>query len=232
LPIWTGEKKGHYFFDDEYLLEVHKKKGKTSKIVLTLIVFQLIVNYQLSLRFDLEELIEILTEPNETGEKTVLQEYLDLYTAVFKSHIKVPKKIENEIKELKKVFSYADKKSVKSFEQFEKDISKYLQKSFLLKQQSPNVYEFLFKPLTTETELKRETSVLDDDLLNAILMIEKGNYLQKSKKTPQTNILLSNRDDLLNIIKTIILNISLHDMPPFDKVYMFESTYKSLEKKI
>lgn len=79
LPLWKNESGKNYFISDNELLNLPSKKTKNKFTVLSLIIFNLIVDRRMKQLFSIEECIDILLSKSRTGEQNTLEAYIELF---------------------------------------------------------------------------------------------------------------------------------------------------------
>jgi hypothetical protein len=80
LPLWKSESGKSYFISDNEILNLPAKKTKNKLTVLTLIIFNLIVDGRINQHFNIEECIDVLLGKGRTGEQNTLMTYIDLFS--------------------------------------------------------------------------------------------------------------------------------------------------------
>lgn len=103
LPFWKSKQGKNYFISDNELLNLPAKKTKNKFTVLSLIIFNLIVDGRLKQHFSIEECIDILLGKSRTGEQNTLETYIDLFSET------LPRGYSKELNELKKIIEYTEK---------------------------------------------------------------------------------------------------------------------------
>lgn|GEM_PF-461350 len=103
LPLWKSESGKNYFISDNELLNLPVKKTKNKFTVLSLIIFNLIVDRRLRQYFSIEECIDVLLGKSRTGEQSTLEAYIELFSET------LPRGYSKELNELKKIMEYTEK---------------------------------------------------------------------------------------------------------------------------
>ena len=80
MPLWKSESGKSYFISDNEILNLPAKKTKNKLTVLTLIIFNLIVDGRINQHFNIEECIDVLLGKGRTGEQNTLMTYIDLFS--------------------------------------------------------------------------------------------------------------------------------------------------------
>lgn len=143
LPLWKNKSGKNYFISDNELLNLPAKKTKNKLTVLSLIIFNLIVDKRLRQHFSIEECIDILLSTSRTGEQTTLESYIELFSET------LPRGYSKELNELKKIVEYTEKdmspskgKSVNHFEKFSVALTEFLEKSIAIYSKRKGFYSF------------------------------------------------------------------------------------------
>jgi hypothetical protein len=133
LPLWKSESGKNYFISDNEILNLPAKKTKNKLTVLTLIIFNLIVDGRINQFFNIEECIDVLLGKGRTGEQNTLMTYIDLFSET------LPRWYSKEINELKKIIEYTEKdlssskgKWMGNFEKFSIALTDFLDKSIAI----------------------------------------------------------------------------------------------------
>ena len=103
LPLWKSETGKNYFISDNEILNLPTKKTKNKFTVLSLIIFNLIVDRRLKELFSIEECIDVLLGKSRTGEQNTLETYIELFSET------LPRGYSKELNELKKIIEYTEK---------------------------------------------------------------------------------------------------------------------------
>ena len=113
------------------------KKTKNKYTVLSLVIFNLIVDKRIKQQFSIEECIDVLLSKSRTGEQNTLETYIELFSET------LPRGYSKEINELKKIIEYTEKdidsikgsikgKSMGNFEKFSITLTEFLEKSIAI----------------------------------------------------------------------------------------------------
>jgi len=102
LPLWKSKNGKKYFISDNELLNLPAKKSKNKFTVLSLIIFNLIVDKRLKECFSIEECIDVLLSKSRTGEQNTLDTYIELFSET------LPRGYSKELNELKKIVEHAE----------------------------------------------------------------------------------------------------------------------------
>jgi valyl-tRNA synthetase len=103
LPLWKSKSGKNYFISDNEILNLPAKKTKNKFTILSLIIFNLIVDRRIKEHFSIEECIDLLLSKSRTGEQNTLQAYIELFSET------LPRGYSKEINELKKIIEYTEK---------------------------------------------------------------------------------------------------------------------------
>jgi len=131
FPIWYDESGKMYVITHEKLKEAHKKSKKTwTKLWLSYLIFSLILDWYLQEEFDIEDLVSALFAESlwESG-KTVMEVYLK---NILEDEFLVTKVMQNEKEKLLWFVKLAS--NYKEHEKLITNLLKYLEKSFLIKE--------------------------------------------------------------------------------------------------
>lgn len=80
LPLWKSENGKNYFISDNEILNLPEKKTRNKFTILSLIIFNLIVDKRMKEDFSIEECIDVLLGKSRTGEKNTLKTYIELFS--------------------------------------------------------------------------------------------------------------------------------------------------------
>ncbi len=105
LPFRKSKNGKNYFISDNEFLNLPAKKTKNKFTILSLIIFNLMVDKRLKQYFTIEECIDVLLGKSRTGEKSTLETYIELFSET------LPRGYSKELNELKKIVEHADKDS-------------------------------------------------------------------------------------------------------------------------
>lgn len=130
LPFRKDKEGKNYFISDNELINLPAKKTKNKLMVLSLIIFNLVVDRRLRQHFSIEECIDVLLGKSRTGEQNTLEAYIELFSET------LPRGYSKELNELKKMVEYTEKdqspgkgKGISNFEKFSIALTGFLDKS-------------------------------------------------------------------------------------------------------
>lgn len=127
MPLRKNKEGKNFFISDNELLNLPAKKTKNKLTVLSLIIFNLVVDKRLRQYFSIEECIDVLLSKNRTGEQTTLETYIELFSET------LPRGYSKELNDLKKMIEYTEKeKGINNFEKFSIALTESLEKSVAL----------------------------------------------------------------------------------------------------
>jgi len=250
LPLWKGENGENHFISDNEILNLPSKKIKNKFTVLSLIIFNLIVDWRLKEHFSIEECIDILLSKSRTGEQSTFETYIELFSET------LPRGYSKELNELKKIVEYTQKdletgkKGVKidqnkskwmgSFEKFSITLTEFLEKSIAISSKRKWFYDFDADILVNnDTWLIQQKEKIEETLGNALILIKMMEAFDDSKKQPK-KILCISENKILEFLKTIIIGYNVQDKVLFDTCHIQQEqktnkknkeTFKELVKK-
>jgi valyl-tRNA synthetase len=130
LPFRKSKNGKNYFISDNELINLPAKKTKNKQTVLSLIIFNLVVDGRLKQHFSIEECIDVLLGKSRTGEQNTLEAYIELFSET------LPRGYSKELNELKKIVEYTEKgsgtfkgKGINNFEKSSIILTEFLEKS-------------------------------------------------------------------------------------------------------
>jgi len=103
LPLWKGDSGKNYFISDNEILNLPTTKIKNKFTILSLIIFNLIIDGRIKQHFSIEECIDVLLGKSRTGEQNTLEAYIELFGET------LPRGYSKELNELKKIVEYTEK---------------------------------------------------------------------------------------------------------------------------
>jgi len=221
LPIWKSEKWNTYFIDDEFIINLPKKKTKNKKIILSLIIFNLISDGYLPIYFTLDELLDLLFSADIQPNKTVIQANLDNYkNKKFKSYWQ-------DIKELQKIIDYSTKeKWISNYEKFSSFFIKLLEKCFAISSRNNGKFNFDFDLLVDDEWVEQESAKIDSWLINSLFTLSDLGLFDKQNNIGK-NIIITCHDNIQDVLKISLLSLEILDKLPFDVMYLWEYERKA-----
>lgn len=233
LPLWKSKNGKKYFISDNELLNLPAKKSKNKFTVLSLIIFNLIVDKRLKECFSIEECIDVLLSKSRTGEQNTLDTYIELFSET------LPRGYSKELNELKKIVEHAENnidlskwKWMTHFEKFSIWLTKILEKSVAISNKKKWFYSFDMDTLVHNDEgLIQQKEKIEETLGHAMILIKMMEAFNDSKKQPQ-KILCISEYKMLEFLKTIIIGYTIQKKPLFDTCYIQkEETIKKKSKE-
>ena len=223
LPLWKSENGKNYFISDNEILNLPEKKTKNKGTVLSLIIFNLIVDKRIKQHFSIEECIDVLLGKSRTGEQDTLSTYIELFSET------LPRGYTKEINQLKKIVDYTEKdlhsgkaKWIGHFENFSITLAQLLEKSIAISSKGNWFYSFDIDTLVHNDQgLVQQKENIEETLGHALILIKMmeafSNDRQQAKK-----ILYIKENKIFEIIKTIIIGYNVQDTILFDTCYIQE----------
>lgn len=101
VPVWICEDWHHSVFDEDVIFDTYKPDN-WKKIILTLIIFNLIADWKLWSRFNIESLFEVLNWYSLISQKWKI---IDVYLSIYKNKFINNNKLLQEITEIEEIFS-------------------------------------------------------------------------------------------------------------------------------
>jgi valyl-tRNA synthetase len=223
LPLWKSENGKNYFISDNEILNLPEKKTKNKGTVLSLIIFNLIVDKRIKQHFSIEECIDVLLGKSRTGEQDTLSTYIELFSET------LPRGYTKEINQLKKIVDYTEKnvnsgkaKWIGHFENFSITLAQLLEKSIAISSKGNWFYSFDIDTLVHNDQgLVQQKENIEETLGHALILIKMmeafGNDRQQVKK-----ILYIKENKIFEFLKTIIIGYNVQDTILFDTCYIQE----------
>ncbi|MCX6823837.1 MAG: class I tRNA ligase family protein [candidate division SR1 bacterium] len=221
LPLWKNKSGKNYFISDNEILNLPVKKTKNKFTVLSLIIFNLIVDRRMKQEFSIEECIDILLGKSRTGEQNTLEAYIELFNET------LPRGYSKEINELKKIIEYTEKdinskkgKGIGHFEKFSITLTNFLEKSIAISSNRKGFYSFDIDTLVpNDTGLIQQKEKIEETLGHALILIKMMEAFDDSKKQPQ-KIFCINENKVFEFLKTIIIGYNVQNKMLFDTCYI------------
>lgn len=217
MPLRLDKESKSYIIDDETILQHYTKNGKSQKILLTLIIFNLYTDGRIHKKFGLEEIIDILTSPSIISDKSIIETYIGIYKDYAKSN-ELPKSFLTEIENLSEIFKFADKNNISHLDNLTNDVIKYLEKSYLINDFKDQSYLLDMRAIFSK-DIEKPNLTFDHNIVNSILFLKNLGYLWEKATKHKPNFLVIPYDQTINMIKTILLAKELQ--PSFSFKYIF-----------
>ncbi len=232
LPLWKSESGKSYFISDNEILNLPAKKTKNKLTVLTLIIFNLIVDGRINQHFNIEECIDVLLGKGRTGEQNTLMTYIDLFSET------LPRWYSKEINELKKIIEYTEKdlgsskgKWMGNFEKFSIALTDFLDKSIAISNKKRWFYSFDIDTLVAnDTWLVQQKEKIEETLGHALILIKTMEAFNESKKSPKKMCYIQD-NKIFEFLKTIIIAHNIQDTLLFDTCYIQPEEKNTKKKK-
>jgi len=232
LPLWKSESGKSYFISDNEILNLPAKKTKNKLTVLTLIMFNLIVDGRIKEYFNIEECIDVLLGKGRTGEQNTLMTYINLFSET------LPRWYSKEINELKKIIEYTEKdlgstkgKWMGNFEKFSIALTDFLDKSIAISNKKKGFYNFDIDMLVpNDTWLVQQKEKIEETLGHALILIKTMEAFNEGKKWPKKMCYIQ-ENKIFEFLKTIIIAHNIQDTLLFDTCYIQPEEKTSKKKK-
>ena len=217
LPLWKSKSGKNYFISDNEILNLPTKKTKNKFTVLSLIIFNLIVDRRIKQQFSIEECIDVLLGKSRTGEQNTLEAYIELFNET------LPRGYSKELNELKKIIEYTEKnigplkgKSINHFEKSSTILTNLLEKSIAISSKRKWFYNFDIDTLVHNDQwLIQQKENIEETLGHALILIKMMKAFDDNKKQTQ-KIMCVEEHKLLEFIKTIIIGYNVQEKMLFD----------------
>jgi len=227
LPLWKSESGKNYFISDNEIINLPTKKTKNKLIILSLIIFNLIVDGRIKEHFSIEECIDVLLGKSRTGEQNTLEAYIELFSET------LPRGYSKELNELKKIVEYTEKdlsltkksplsktKWMGHFERFSITLTAFLDKSIAISSKRKWFYNFDIDTLVpNDTGLVQQKEKIEETLGHALILIKMMEAFDDKKKQPQ-KIIYIEEHKIAEFIKTIIIGYNIQDKILFDTCFI------------
>lgn len=220
LPVWENTRWRVYIFDEEDILDKLIKSRKSRKIMLTLIIFNLILDWYLNADFAIDELIDVLFSNTFQSETKVIDYYMDkLQIQLYWN--KNAKKYFSEFKELKKVTEIIDMARKSSFEKIQLLLD-ILKKSYLIDNQWED-YKFNISEMFEDRyKIWLQNSVFSPSFICSLQSIFTSWIYKQSPQKITKWILSSWSDNVDWIIKTLIMNWYFPSDLLFNRIFIHQ----------
>ncbi len=233
LPFRKDKEGKNYFISDNELINLPTKKTKNKLMVLSLIIFNLVVDRRLRQHFSIEECIDVLLGKSRTGEQNTLETYIELFSET------LPRGYSKELNELKKMVEYTEKdqspgkgKGISNFEKFSISLTGFLDRSVAITSKRKGFYSLEIDTLVPNREgLTQQKEKIEETLGNALILIKMMEAFNDKKREPQ-KIFCIQEQKIMELLKTIIIGENIQGKMLFDACYVQEhhaSTKKSKE---
>ena len=236
LPLWKSKSGKSYFISDNEILNLPAKKIKNKYTVLSLIIFNLIVDKRIKEQFSIEECIDVLLGKSRTGEQNTLETYIELFSET------LPRGYSKEINELKKIVEYTEKdidtvkgsiknKWIGNFEKFSISLTEFLEKSIAISSNRKWFYNFDIDTLVTNDEgLIQQKEKIEETLGHALIFIKMMDAFNDTKQNPH-KIIYIEKNKILELLKTVIIGYNVQNSILFDTCYIQQKEETSKKNK-
>ncbi len=221
LPHWKSESGKNYFISDNEFLNLPNKKTKNKFTVLSLIIYNLIVDGRLKEHFSIEECIDVLLGKSRTGEQNTFETYIELFSET------LPRGYSKELNELKKIVEYTEKnigpvkwKWINHFEKFSMTLAEFLEKSIAISSKRKWFYDFDIDILIdNDVWLVLQKEKIEETLGHAFILIKMMEAFNDNKKQPE-KIFCVDENRIFELLKTIIIGYNIQNKIVFDTCYI------------
>lgn len=217
IPVRENTRWSTYIVDEIDIVEKLIKSRKSRKVILTLIIFNLILDWHLSLEFSIDRLVDVLFSKTLQSDQRVIDYYIQKLQSKLNLNPKT-KKYLSEIKELKKITDIIDMTRKSSFEKIQLLLD-ILKKSYLIDNIQENYIFNLSILFEDRYKIWLQKSVFDTSFLRSLWTIY---YLWINKDNKHWSILCTWSDNIDRVIKTFIINMYFYDKLPFSDVYIHQ----------
>ena len=232
LPFWKSKSGKKYFISDNNFLNLPAKKTKNKHIILSLIIFNLLVDKRLKSLFSIEECIDVLIGKNRTGEQTTLETYIELFSET------LPRGYSKELNELKKIIEYSEKDvsptkgtGINNFEKVTIGLNDILEHAVAITNRKKWRFSFEVDTLVTNDEwLIQQQEKIEENLWHALILIKTIEALGEDKKQPK-KIFYIKKSKIFELFKTIIIGYNVQKKPLFDVCYIQDNEQKKWNKE-
>ena len=238
LPLRTSKTGKNYFISDNQFLNLPLKKTKNKYTVLSLIIFNLIVDGRLRQHFSIEECIDILLGTSRTGKGTTLETYIELFSET------LPRGYSKDLNELKKIVEYGTQeisntktKGMNYFEKFSWALTDMLESSIAIISKKKWFYSFIIDTLTNDEWLIQHREKIEENIGNWLILIKMMEAFNE-KKDKTKKIFCIKEHKTLEFLKTVMTWYNVQEKILFDEAYIqkekekeTKGTLKELTKK-
>ncbi len=230
LPVRENTRWRTYIFDEEDIIDKLIKSRKTRKVMLTLIIFNLILDWHLSIDFSIDELVNVLFSNTFQSDIKIIEYYIQNLTDKLHSNPKA-KKYLSELKELVKVTEIIDMARKSSFEKIQLLLD-ILKKSYLVDNQWED-YKFNLSELCDDRyKIWLQSCVFDPSFICALWSIYIS-WIHKPISTKITKWILSAWYDNVDWVnKTLLMNWYFSKDLLFDRILFHQLVLNDKSNKI
>jgi len=169
FPIWYDDVKKMYIITHEKLKDAYKKSKKTwTKLWLSYLIFSLILDGYLQEGFDIEDLVwALFAESMWEAGKTVMEVYL---TNTLEDEFLVTKVMQKERDKLLELVELSS--DYQNHEKLITELLKYLEKSFLVKNEKWWNYVFKVASIVRKKTLTQEVAAFDSYFYGLLYLVK------------------------------------------------------------
>ncbi|MCF7835199.1 class I tRNA ligase family protein [Candidatus Gracilibacteria bacterium] len=200
------------------------KTRKSRKVILTMIVFNLILDAYLQPEFSIDNLVDILFSPSSFGEKTIIEYYIEIFNKLLSQNQKT-KSFLPEIKELKTITDIIGKTRKSSFEKIQLLLD-ILKKSYLIESEGENYVFQINELFENRYKMNLQKFIFDSYFLRCFWII----YNNKLNIANTKSTILIGEDNIDFLIKAGLINIIYDGNFSFDKIF-FQPTLLNEKNK-
>lgn len=216
LPVRENTRWRTYIFDEWDVIDKLIKSRKSRKVMLTLIIFNLILDWYLSIDFSIDELVGILFSNTFQSDIRIIDYYIQNLQDKLSTNSKA-KKYLSELKELKKVTEIIDMARKSSFEKIQLLLD-ILKKSYLIDNNWED-YKFNLSELCEDRyKISLQNCVFDPSFICSLWSIYVSWIYQDTPKKITKWILSTWSDNIDWIVKILIMNWSFSKELLFDRI--------------
>lgn len=229
LPLWFGKKNKQSLIEESELLSLFQKKRSKKNILLTLMLFNCILDGNLPNYFSPEEAMEELFAPSIEGEEqTKIEVYLEIYRRETQEN-KDYKPYKSELKDIEGLLSWIEKNTKKSQEKIH-NLLDLLEKSFLIEKigdhyhiQIEDVVEKDFAPAKGK-QLELANIYFDHQYIDALELIHTFDFPKSDdfKKIQQSgDTVVEKLDKLDNVVYTSLFTLQYAKVIPYNTIKFY-----------
>lgn len=232
LPFWKSKSGKKYFIADNHFFNLPTKKTKNKYTVLSIIMFNLLVDRRIKSLFSIEECIDVLLGKSRTGEQTTLEAYIELFSET------LPRWYAKEINDLKKIIEYTEKDLSKNTgkwpntsEKFSDSLTHILEKSIAITNKKKWWFTFDIDTLVHNDEgLIQQQEKIEENLGNALIVIKTMESVTEQKKQAKKRFYIK-ESKIFELFKTLIIGYNVQKKPLFDICYIQEDEQPKKKNK-
>ena len=226
MPFRKNKEGKNYFISDNELINLPAKKTKNKMTVLSLIIFNLVVDRRLRQHFSIEECIDVLLSKSRTGEQNTLEAYIELFSET------LPRGYSKELNDLRKMMEYTEKeKGISNFEKFSISLTEYLDKSVAIFSKRKGFYSLDIDTLVPNDEgLIQQKEKIEEMLGHALILIKMMEAFDDGKKSPEKMFCID-ESKIFEFLKTVIIGYNIQGKMLFDACYIQEEQKQAKKRK-